>query len=227
MKLKLFFLTTALSTSVAISTAFAGFFVQGGIGADSTKTKINDIITLDASTNQVEAEVETETKATGMTLGLGLGYTLKTPNHPKFKYSFIANYSMQMGKSDKEEVSEEGDVYKVTTKNLSNLDIYGQVGYELSTDFMLYGNLGLTSMMYSLERDVTIDDQGVETKFSLKDTGRHVGFLIGFGGQMKLNEKTSLFAEVKTRTGKNSADASEVKIKSQSMGLLVGAKYMF
>jgi hypothetical protein len=84
---------------------------------------------------------------------------------------------------------------------------------------MLYGNLGFATTMYSIERQIEQE--------TLNDTGSHITILIGLGGQMKVSEKTSLFAEVKTRTGKNSVDASEVKIKSQSMGLLVGAKYMF
>ena len=44
---------------------------------------------------------------------------------------------------------------------------------------------------------------------------------------MKVSEKVGIFAELKARNGKSRDDSSAVGVKSQNMGLLVGAKYMF
>jgi opacity protein-like surface antigen len=214
MKIKSRFLAATLLASIVTSTSFGGFFVQGGVGTDSTKLTLDDTTEVKGTPTKTKAK----TKATGMTLGLGLGYTLQATHDPKFKYSFIANYSMQTGKGDDNSNFDAYD-YRVKTTKLSNFDFYGQVGYELSKDFMLYGNLGFATTMYSIERQVE--------QRTLNDTGSHITILIGLGGQMKVSEKVGIFAELKARNGKSPEESGKVAVKSQNIGLLVGAKYMF
>ena len=149
MKIKSLFLATTLLASIATSTTFASFFVQGGVGTDSTTLTLDDTI----SDKGTPTKINTKTKATGMTLGLGLGYALSPKSDSQFRYSFIANYSQQTGKGDDNSNFDAYD-YKVKTTKLSNFDFYGQVGYELSKDFMLYGNLGFATIMYSIERQI-------------------------------------------------------------------------
>jgi hypothetical protein len=214
MKIKIFFLVATLLASITTGVTFAGFFVQGGVGTDSTKLTLDDKI----SDKGTPTKKNKKTKATGITLGLGLGYELSPESDSKFRYSFIANYSQQTGKGDDNSNFDAYD-YRVKTTKLSNFDFYGQVGYELSKDFMLYGNLGFATTMYSIERQIKQE--------TLNDAGGHITILIGLGGQMKVSEKVGIFAELKARNGKSRDDSSAVGVKIQNMGLLVGAKYMF
>lgn len=165
-------------------------------------------------TDDIGIIINREVKATGFDLNIGAGYAFETES--RFKPTVMLSLSSAFINK-----SEGNLIYTATVKNPFNVDLYGQFGYMIDENLMLYGNLGLSMMSLKIERQLAVF-------LEASDTLSDIGFMVGLGAQFKSTQNLSFFAEVNYRGASNgdlSNDEAEVKIKS--VGLLIGARYYF
>lgn len=203
MKLRNLVATTVFITasSVAFAGGFDGLFVQAGIGAANSETKISGTGTiLDGSESQ-----------TSMIGSIGAGYSQSFGN-----FNLAANAYYILGDQDAGErnFSNGTDSVSLKAKGSNTWGVTIEPGWNLAQNALVYAKLGYTETTAKLAANYTIGG----TSGSEQGSEKFRGYVYGIGAKYKFTQNLYGVAEV-LRAEYNDKDGVEPTSSAGTLGI--------
>ena len=188
------------------TSAFAGFFLDAGIGAGKTKV------------TWVNSSDDTQSwSKTSPLVSISGGYEFDSESQMKYSVGLSTSHQALNLNEDGDDVA----TIKYKTKNVMFTDLFARAKYAIDNKHSVYGTLGFTASSNKVQ--VKADNF-----VALDDTASSGGFLVGIGYELSFNQKLKFFTEANFRkTTSGSVEANEIGVDNTSTFVTIGARYYF